>query len=126
MNNKAKQTAVKKYKDACNLLASIVNQQLFDGCRTWYWVGDEVGGVCDFEETDVLNTEDMVRIIENGVDYDEYSEWREANLDDNRYINLKSWLMGARHEMFNTNIHEEEWKQYGEYFSTEEKEAEDD
>lgn len=23
-----------------------------------------------------------------------------ANIDDGRYINLKSWLMGARHEMF--------------------------
>lgn len=98
---KIEQNAVKNYKEACNLLASIVNQQLFDGCRTWYWIGDEVGGACDFEEADVLNAEDMVRIIENGIDYDEYSEWREANLDNNRYINLKSWLMGARHEMFN-------------------------
>lgn len=98
--NKAKQDAVKKYQDSCNKLAELVNQQLFDGSRTWYWVGDEVGGVCDFEEADFLNAEDMVRIIENGIDYDEYSEWREANLNNNRYINLKSWLMGARHEMF--------------------------
>ena len=42
----------------------------------------------------------MVRILDNDIDYDEYSEWRNANLDNNRYINLKSWLMGARHEMF--------------------------
>lgn len=97
---KIEQNAVKNYKNACNLLASLVNDQLFDGCRTWYWIGDDVGGACDFEETDVLNAEDMVRIIENGIDYDEYSEWREANLDNNRYINLKSWLMGARHDMF--------------------------
>ena len=97
---KLKQDAVKKYKDACNLLASLVNEQLFDGCRTWYWIGDDVGGACDFDDADILNTEDMVRIVENGIDYDEYSEWREANLDNNRYINLKSWLMGARHEMF--------------------------
>ena len=64
-----------------------------------YWIGDEVGGACDFEETDVLNPEDMVRIIENNMSYDEYAEWREANLDDGRYINLRSWLMGARHDM---------------------------
>lgn len=89
-----------QFKDCCNKLAELVNQQLFDGCRTWYWIGDDVGGLCDFEESDVLNTEDMVRIIENGMDYDEYAEWRNANLDNNRYINLKSWLMGARHEMF--------------------------
>ena len=56
-------------------------------------------GACDFEETDVLNPEDMVRIIENGITYNEYAEWREANLDNGRYINLKSWLMGLRHDM---------------------------
>ena len=91
---------IKQYKDSCNKLAEAVNEQLFDGCRKWYWIGDEVGGACDFEEVDVLNPEDMVRIIENGLTYDEYAEWREANLDNNRYINLKSWLMGARHDMF--------------------------
>ena len=103
MNKKA-QDAVKKYNDACNLLASMVNEQLFDGCRKWYWIGDEVGGMCDFEETDVLNPEDMVRIIENGMSYDEYAEWRDANLDNNRYINLKSWLMGLRHDMLKEEV----------------------
>ena len=90
---------IKQYKDSCNELAELVNMQLFDGCSKWYWIGDEVGGACDFEECDVLNPENMVRIIENGLTYDEYAEWREANLDHAQYINLKSWLMGARHDM---------------------------
>ena len=47
----------------------------------------------------MLNPEDMVSIIENGLTYDQYAEWREANLDNGRYINLKSWLMGLRHDM---------------------------
>ena len=88
-----------QFKDCCNILAEIVNQRLFDGCRKWYWLGDSIGGTCDFEEADVLNTEDMVRILDNGMDYDDYAEWRDANLDNNRYINLKSWLMGLRHDM---------------------------
>lgn len=92
-------SVVREFKNACDDLAELVNEQLFDGCREWYWIGDEVGGACDFEETDVLNPEDMVRIIENGLTYNEYAEWREANLDNGRYINLKSWLMGARHSM---------------------------
>ena len=92
-------SVVRKYKKACDDLAELVNEQLFDGCREWYWIGDEVGGACDFEECDVLNPEDMVRIIENGLTYDQYSDWREANLDNNRYINLNSWLMGLRHDM---------------------------
>ena len=98
--NKSQKETIELFKSACNGLATSVNEQLFDGCRKWYWIGDEVGGACDFEETDVLNPEDMVRIIENGLTYDEYAEWREANLDNDRYINLKSWLMGARHDMF--------------------------
>ena len=90
---------VQQYKSSCNKLAEIVNQQLFDGCRRWYWIGEDVGGACDFDECDILNPEDMVRIIENGLTYDEYAEWRDANLDNGRYINLRSWLMGARHNM---------------------------
>ena len=39
--NKKIQNAIKKYKDACNLLASIVKDKLFDGCRDWYLVCDE-------------------------------------------------------------------------------------
>ena len=92
-------SAVRKFKKACDDLAELVNEQLFDGCRKWYWIGDEVGGACDFEETDVLNPEDMVRIIENGLTYNEYAEWREANLANERKINLQSWLKGARHSM---------------------------
>ena len=94
---------IELFKTACNRLATFVHIQLVDACRHWHWIGDEVGGACDFEETDVLNPEDMVRIIENNMTYDEYAEWREANLDHAQYINLKSWLMGARHEMFNKN-----------------------
>lgn len=97
--NKSQKETIEQFRVACDGLAAFVNQQLFDGCRKWYWIGDEVGGACDFEETDVLNPEDMVRIIENNMSYDEYAEWRDANLDNNRYINLKSWLIGLRHDM---------------------------
>ena len=97
--NKSQKKTVEMFRVACDGLATSVNQQLFDGCRDWCWIGDEVGGACDFEECDVLNPEDMVRVIENNMTYDEYAEWRDANLDNNRYINLKSWLMGLRHDM---------------------------
>ena len=99
VDNEIKNKVVTMFQSYCNQLATLVNDQLFDGCRKWYWIGDEVGGACDFEDCDVLNPEDMVRIIENGFTYDEYAEWRDANIDNNRYINLKSWLMGARHDM---------------------------
>ena len=105
--NKSQKEMIELFKFACNSLATAVNKQLFDGCRKWYWIGDDVGGMCDFEDTDVLNPEDMVRIIENNMSYEEYAEWRNANLDNNRYINLRSWLMGARHDMFKEEETEE-------------------
>ena len=81
---------VKAYEKACDELANRINEQLFDNSRTWYWIGDDIGGTCDFEEADIINAEDMVRILENGMSYDDYAEWRDANIDNNRYINLKS------------------------------------
>ena len=88
------------FRESCDRLAELVNQQLFDGCRKWYWIGNEVGGACDFEDCDVLKPEAMVLIIETNMTYDEYAEWRDANLNNNYYIHLKSWLMGERHDMF--------------------------
>ena len=88
------------FRESCDRLAELVNQQLFDGCRKWYWIGNEVGGAGDFEDCDVLKPEAMVLIIETNMTYDEYAEWREANLNNNYYIHLKSWLMGERHDMF--------------------------
>ena len=97
--NKSQLETITLFRYACNQLANIVNEQLFDGCRSCHWIGGEVGGSCDFDETDILKLDDMVRIIENNMTYDAYAEWRDANLDNNRNINLKSWLMGIRHDM---------------------------
>ena len=96
---KSQKETIELFRESCDRLAELVNEQLFDGCRKWYWIGGEVGGVCDFEESDVLNPEEMVRIIENGITYDQYAEWRDANLDNCSYIDLQSWLMGLRHDM---------------------------
>ena len=97
--NKSQKETLERFRESCDRLAELVNEQLFDGCRKWYWIGNEVGGLCDFYAVDVLKLEDMVRIIENNMTYDEYAEWRDANLDNNHYIDLKSWLMGLRHDM---------------------------
>ena len=97
--NKSQKETLELFRESCDRLAELVNEQLFDGCRKWYWIGGAEEGVCDFYGCDVLKTENMVRIIENNMTYDEYAEWRDANLDNNHYIDLKSWLMGLRHDM---------------------------
>ncbi len=94
--------AISRYHNACNLLAAQVNRQLFDDVRDWRWVGDEVGDTCDFDDTDFLTPSDMVLILQEGLTYNEYAEWRDANIENlgtKGYINLRSWLMGCRHSM---------------------------
>lgn len=91
--------AVVNYWDACERLVEITNEQLFDDSRDPYWIGDVCGGLCDFGDTDFLTTEEMALIIQNEVIYEQYAEWREDNLANERKINLQSWLKGARHSM---------------------------
>lgn len=93
---------IQQFHDACNALANAVNVQLFEGMREPYWVADEVGGICDFEETDFLTPEEMVLILQANLTYDEYAEWRDANIEyyeTKGNINLESWLKGCRFSM---------------------------
>lgn len=90
--------AVTAFEEACNTLAEAVNRQLFNGSRDWYWVADDIGGVCDFDDAAYIAPEDMVRILKHGITYDEYEEWQDANLENEQFINLASWLKGLRHE----------------------------
>lgn len=40
-------SAVSMFHNACTMLATLVNEQLFEGSRSWYWVADDIGGLCD-------------------------------------------------------------------------------
>lgn len=80
----------------CNRIATIVNNQLFDGSRKWYWIGDQLD-LCDFEDTDVISLSDMCLIIEHNLSFEEYSAWSTYALDHSEEkINLRSWIMGYR------------------------------
>ena len=106
-----KDKAIRRFRKDANALATLVNEQLFEGGRNFYWIGDEVGGLCDFDGVDFLSPTEMVLILEQGITYEQYAEWRDASLDYNadkevyqhHYINLHSWLLGARYEMFDDN-----------------------
>ena len=91
--------AVVNYWDACEKLVDIINEKLFDDSRDPYWIGGVCGGLCDFGDTDFLTPEEMTLIIRYEVIYEQYAEWREDNLANERKINLLSWLKGARHSM---------------------------
>lgn len=105
MTKGLKKWDIREYREACENLKEAVNEQLFEGGRTPYWIGDEVGGLCDFEGYMILSATDMVLIIEHDLTYEQVSEWINAGVDYNfgrektHYINLQSWLMGARYDM---------------------------
>ena len=90
--------AVVNYWDACERLVEITNKQLFGGIRQTCWIGGVCGGLCCFD-TDLLSPEEMVLIIQYEVTYEQYAEWREANIANESKIDLQSWLKGARHSM---------------------------
>lgn len=105
MNNRQStpQQAIFSFERACDELARQVNHRLFDGSRSWYWVGCRIGGTCDFGDSDLLTPEEMVIILQTPhFTYDEYAEWRDANTDNiehKGFINLLSWIKGCRHFM---------------------------
>ena len=88
-----------KFSDVCNELAERINHRLFEDSREFHWILDIPGGLCDFEDSDFLSPDEMVLILEYNMPYDQYVEWREANLAHKPTINLRSGLMGLRHEM---------------------------
>lgn len=90
--------AVVNYWEACERLVEITNKQLFGGIRQTYWIGGVCGGLCCFD-TDLLSPEEMVLIIRHEVTYEQYAEWREANLANESKIDLQLWLKGARLSM---------------------------
>ncbi len=108
--NKEHKKIISQYHKACEALAEAVNEQLFDGDRNYYWIADEVGGTCCFDDIDYLNPEDMVIILQHEVTYDQYEEWLCANLDHDQYINLPSWLKGCRHSMLTPKTNDNEEK----------------
>lgn len=102
MNPSKNARLIQQFYAACNALANAVNVQLFESLREPYWVANEVGGLCDFEDTDFLTPEEMVLVLQANLTYDEYVEWRDANIKYGEIkgnINLKSWLKGCRFSM---------------------------
>ena len=70
--------------------------------RFGFWIGDEVGGMADFDDYYTLRFDDVKLCVDEAVDYATLAEWYAycvdvGELGINATIpNLKSWLMGFR------------------------------
>lgn len=96
------------YKKICNRIAETVNQQLFDGSRSWYWIGEDGCELCDFGDIDVLSIETMSCIIEKNVSYEEYVEWRDYFIEHPEIVttNLRTWIKEKRNKEEEIRIEE--------------------
>jgi hypothetical protein len=65
------------YEKACNAwvreLARMWGQDYMEG----YWIGDEPGGVYDFNGECPLDMQDIIYIVRNGINYEQASDWQE-------------------------------------------------
>ena len=95
-----KNQVLTSYRKACDMLVGAVNERLFEGFRSPYWVADIVGGVCNFDDTDFFTPNEMALILQNDVTYEQYAEWREARIEHygkGAYVSLHAWLKGCRY-----------------------------
>lgn len=90
----------KDYEDAVSAYVRAFSKQM--NMRFGGWIGDEVGGMADFDDYYSLDFADVKRCVDEGVDYGTLAEWYRycvevGELEINATIpNLKSWLMGFR------------------------------
>ena len=87
------------YEKACNdYLGELLKMWELDGYYG-YWIGDEVGGVYDYDGCFTINMDDIIYCVENGVTERQYYEWQDYICDASEFgfdtPNLKSWMHGC-------------------------------
>ena len=87
------------YENACNdYLSELLRMWELDG-HYGYWIGDDVGGVYDYDGGFSINMDDIIYCVENGVTERQYYEWQEYIVDASEFgfntPNLESWMHGC-------------------------------
>lgn len=67
-----------------------------------YWIVDRVGGVLDIQSYYTIDMDEIRYIVDSSMSFEDFEEWyaQWADMDNANRINLRSWLMGARPELF--------------------------
>lgn len=95
-------TLHKAYESVCDTYAQRLIEQLGLRKDDAYWVSDEIGSTFAYGDNYFLTMEEIVLLVDNCIGYDEFAEWYNqwTEFDNENRINLRSWIMGARPEMF--------------------------
>ena len=103
MKKANKQLLKENYEKACNdYVRALLTLWDLDGFYG-YWIGDDVGGVYDYEGGFSISMEDIIYCVENEVTEHEYEEMLEYCCKCSEYnlpiMNLNAWHKGApRHD----------------------------
>lgn len=67
-----------------------------------YWIVDRIGGVLDIQSYYTIDMDELRYIVDSSISFEYFEEWYDqwTNMDNANRINLRSWLMGARPEIF--------------------------
>lgn len=89
----------KDYEAACNgYLAELLRMWELEACYG-YWNSDEPGTIYHYGEIHDLSMEDIIYIVENGIEEDEVLEWEDYCLDAYEFKfttpNLRAWHKGC-------------------------------
>ncbi len=108
MKAQDKQTLKADYEKAVAAYVNAFCKQM--EMRFGHWIGDEVGGLADFNDYFTINFTDVKRCVDEDVSRDTFIEWYDycvevGSLDINATIpNLNSWLMGFRSKLTKEDI----------------------
>lgn len=99
VNSDIKINLKKDWEKVCNgYLLELLNMWGLNACYG-YWIGDEVGGVYDYDTAFSINIDDIIYCVENDVTECEYIDWQdyvsEAAMYGFNTPNLKSWMKGC-------------------------------
>lgn len=91
------------YENICEEYRLRLCNQFYIDWNDTYWIVGRVGGVLDIQFYYAIDMDELRYIVDNAMSFEEFDEWYEQWMDtenENR-INIRSWLMGARPELFN-------------------------
>lgn len=88
-----------QYECACNrYLAELLRMWELDSYYG-YWIGEQVGGVYDYDGGFTISMEDIIYCVEEDVTRKQYTEWQDYVCDAIEFgmatPNLRSWMMGC-------------------------------
>lgn len=68
-----------------------------------YWIVDRVGGVLDIQSYYTIDMDEIRYIVDCFMTFEDFEEWytQWTDTDNKNIINIRSWMMGARPELFN-------------------------